>query len=237
MGKPLSEAECKEQYKATLDKVASIVLFQYSFIATINFICWRNLTSFPFIELELSRVDWAFVSNAVAAATTLYVCRHLRYLDMLVRLYPKQRRSFRFLAWNHTWLLNPFGRYRLPFVHLLRLNLLPYMVITSLGTLPGLYFLDRSQLPPNLDYRFWSTWGGAVALATINVYSVIRLLWEIFRHSNTLWAPKPLYFRWGRDAVHWIAGTSRRPPGARPVLVRRKRHAERISSANKTEEV
>lgn len=235
MGKVLTEEACREQYTATLDKLANISLFQYTFIATVNFIWLRHLTSFKFLELELSRTDWAFVSNIILAATNLYVCRHLRYLDKLVKLYPKRRRVFRFLAWNHTWLLNPFGRYRLRLVHLLKQNLLPYISIVALGALPGLYFLKRDVPQQQSDLKFWVTWGVAVAFATLNVYSVLLLLYQVYRHSNTLWMGGSLYFRWIRNAVHRIAGTAGRPAAVRPVLIRRK-HVQQSSHNSKTGE-
>ncbi len=184
----LTETECKEQYKSTLDRIAGAALIQYTLVATVNFIVINSLPFYQFLGFNIAQTTWAGVSHAAAVALNLYVSRNLLYLTKLTKMYPKHRRLFRFLSCHHSWFINPFGlrgvRFRKPV-----LSSILYLGVLAFGFVPSIQMLDTDKYYNSLPkgYEFWWIYLSVSILSILHFISLSVLINRIVNHGNTLW--------------------------------------------------
>jgi hypothetical protein len=185
----LSRQECQEQYLSTLNLLSRVVLFQYTFILTINYVFLGDPNStYSILGLELPRFAWATVANVGCVALNLYVVRHIRYLSKLVAVYPELRRKLRFLTWHHSWFLNPFRGWCLRVQPRAFPTALLHAGVLHLGLFPSAHMLDGDPTYGSLyGYPFWFTYVTVAALILLHFVSIYSVLGSVMRHNNTLW--------------------------------------------------
>jgi hypothetical protein len=184
----LTESECKDQHKSTLDRIASVALLQYTLVATVCFVFINELPSYQFLGFNISRTAWGGVSHAAFLVLNLYMIGNLHYLSKLVRMYPKQRRILRFLSCHHSWFLNPFGlcgvRVRWPIA-----SSILYLGALMFGLFPAVHLLDTDSYYQSLSgYKLWSIYIPVVVLSILHLISLFVLMQRITEHGNLLWS-------------------------------------------------
>lgn len=115
VGRMLTVEEAQAEYIKTLDNLARTSLFQYTLVLTLYFVVTLPDTSVPVLSfnLALSKIQWVFGGLLALAVLNFYLSRQISYLNILLHMYPSQRRKLRFLTWHHYWLFNPFRAPRL----------------------------------------------------------------------------------------------------------------------------
>ncbi|CAN5808513.1 hypothetical protein BH23GEM7_BH23GEM7_10840 [soil metagenome] len=185
----LSQQECQEQYLATLKLLSGVVLFQYGFILTINYVFVGNPNeTHSILGLELSRFAWATAANVGSVALNLYIVRHIRYLSKLVLVYPQLRRKLRFLTWHHSWFLNPFRGWCLRVQPRAYPTALLHLGLLFFGLFPSIHMLDADLTYRTLHgYPFWFTYVTVAVLSMLHLVSICFVGGSLMKHNNILW--------------------------------------------------
>ena len=154
----LSRDEVQEKYESTLQYIANVSLFQYTFILTIcyTFVSIDSEVT-NFLRLPFSRFAWATISNLGAVIINTHISRQLNYLRKLTLMYPQDRKKLRFLIRHHRWLFNPFK-----LMYFLRTpipSMILYFFALTFPLIPSIHMLDSDlqyqQLTETGGFVFW----------------------------------------------------------------------------------
>lgn len=216
MAKVLTLEECKTEYQKTLDRLALVAVFQYTFIATVLYISLAVDPSKPyaFLGFELSRIAWAMLHYVGLTTINIHMVRLMRHLTRLYLMHPKLRRKLRFFTWHHHWLFNPFvarvlppegiardgkrREKRVPNVGVFSYSNIPmltnygwvYLFILLLPIMPFIADLTVNN-PAYEEFTnqegFWQYYVVSSIFVTTAFFSTLSLHNTIFHHRNVLW--------------------------------------------------